>query len=820
MYRKIIKIFLGSPGDLEDERKAAKRIVDEENSNHANALGYHIDLVGWEDTVSQRQRAQDAINVDLDQCMYFIGLMWKKWGTPPGPEGHPYSSGFEEEYRRSVSRHESTGKPEISLLFKNIPKDDLNDVGKQLQKVLDFREEMNRDKKQYYQKFQDLNDFEQKFRAIVAKFLRDQKIEEQDSETFEPQKPKKAEKKGNAQEKNEVSKQLFEGSARTFIDDFIIKEDAPDAYNSIDAARFRLLASTLSDHGNDNYELGTHDANLIYRYFRSGKLSGREKRGLVSTGLENLKSTTVPIWHWLFDSDFNLKRRLPILTAFGGDKKQRNTFKLLEKLSISPEDFEGYFNKDSCLKHWFSKDKSDELVIAALDYLGILGDKGLRVDWSDLISSSEANISQAAVRARAQILAQTNTTEALCFVAQHETADLGRKVAEELLKNISTIETAVLCSCLKNRTSVFLKEIATELTRRSALTKSDAQLLCESSDADIRLIGVKTLSKLVPAFKLSDARKLLVKPRSLNTSSLAQSNEDKDYPGEHAFEKFKSSLFGELSYEELLELQKDESFYSSGVTLALYSSYFKKVKVQLERDLTDGFEKFCTDRNALQLGNSLERSDYLFNYIRNDLLWAALEIYCSKATHLDIATVRKVVDDYEIKFSIQIAEFFAKHGEWEDTIRILKLSEHLNYGFGLTLLSSKDHFRDYQVAANTILKLSSKRIADAWKLKLLPSVREQLVIEMPKKLFIAFNDQNIIDMLLIDSDVVREVVALKAVQCLPKNRLAKILTSYYGVDGSYFYNVIFWLDLGVSADRVISQKIASKELSVRTLGSN
>jgi len=52
MYRKIIKVFLGSPGDLEAERKAAKAIVDEENANHANLLNYHIELVGWEDTVS------------------------------------------------------------------------------------------------------------------------------------------------------------------------------------------------------------------------------------------------------------------------------------------------------------------------------------------------------------------------------------------------------------------------------------------------------------------------------------------------------------------------------------------------------------------------------------------------------------------------------------------------------------------------------------------------------------------------------------------------------------------------------------------------
>lgn len=47
VYRKIIKVFLSSPGDLEVERRAAKFIVNEENANHANVLGFHIHLVGW-----------------------------------------------------------------------------------------------------------------------------------------------------------------------------------------------------------------------------------------------------------------------------------------------------------------------------------------------------------------------------------------------------------------------------------------------------------------------------------------------------------------------------------------------------------------------------------------------------------------------------------------------------------------------------------------------------------------------------------------------------------------------------------------------------
>ena len=50
--RKILKVFLASPSDLPDERRVAKLVVDEVNGLFANEFGYHVELVGWEDTIS------------------------------------------------------------------------------------------------------------------------------------------------------------------------------------------------------------------------------------------------------------------------------------------------------------------------------------------------------------------------------------------------------------------------------------------------------------------------------------------------------------------------------------------------------------------------------------------------------------------------------------------------------------------------------------------------------------------------------------------------------------------------------------------------
>lgn len=816
MYRKIVKVFLGSPGDLEEERKAAKLIVDEENANHANELGYHIDLVGWEDTVSQRRRAQDAINVDLDQCEYFVGLMWKKWGTPPGLEEHPYSSGFEEEYRRSVDRHEKTGKPEISLLFKEVSKDDLLDIGKQLEKVLAFQKEINEEKKQYYQKFQDLRDFERRFRAIIAKFLKDQQVEDSNSEARDPQKPRISEEKEAVRGDKGKHSKLLEAGALQFLEGFTGKEqDGESGFTAAEVARFRLLACSVSQSGNDSITLGTHDANLIYRDLRNADLSRIERASLLSTALESLDSSTIPLWHWLFAPDFQLNRELPLRTLWGGEKQRRNAFKVLEKLSISPNDFESDIETSNFPDLWFHEGISNDLKTSALDYLGAVGDGGLEIKWPVFIGSSEANIARAAVRASARIKARRDTTEALRFVAEHEGTDLGKELTTELLANIRTIETEVLRDCLSNKTTEFLGVIAAELFDRAALTKSDAQLICESNDADIRLIGTRALAIQSPGLTLTDARRMLVKPRKSNGFSILPSAQDRDYPGEEAFDTYRIAVLKDLPYSDLIDMQKEESLFSTEATLALYLGHFKRMKVELEENLLNGFENFCSNRRSAIEGSTGVPSEAVYSYLKANLLQSATEAFCSRATKMDLATVRKVLDSYEVKLSHEIIVFLYKHGQWEDAARVAKLSGNLKYGLGLSLFSLVDHSKGYKSSANAILTLGAKRIADVWKLDLPISVRVQIVIQMPKKLFSAFDDQKVIDMLLWDNDVVREAVALKAVLCLPKARLQRILGAYYDVVGSYYYNAIFWLDLGVSADRETSRSVGLKELGAK-----
>src|SRR6185369_7787589 len=93
--RNIIIAFIASPGDVADERRVAREVVEELNES-LRAINWQIDLLGWEDTLPGAARPQELINKDVDACDLFIGILWRRWGQPTGE----YSSGIEEEFER------------------------------------------------------------------------------------------------------------------------------------------------------------------------------------------------------------------------------------------------------------------------------------------------------------------------------------------------------------------------------------------------------------------------------------------------------------------------------------------------------------------------------------------------------------------------------------------------------------------------------------------------------------------------------------------------------------------------------------------------
>lgn len=141
-----IRIFLASPGDVNEERAVALEVLDmleyDPLFKRNGAGGVSIHAVAWDkpggDTpMRAAMTPQTAIKQGLprpSQCDIAIVLFWGRMGTPlPHPEyqkddGSPYLSGTEWEYLDAVSGERTHGKP-ITLIYRRTedPRIDMKD---------------------------------------------------------------------------------------------------------------------------------------------------------------------------------------------------------------------------------------------------------------------------------------------------------------------------------------------------------------------------------------------------------------------------------------------------------------------------------------------------------------------------------------------------------------------------------------------------------------------------------------------------------------------------------------------------------------------
>ena len=161
-YLKVTRVFIASPGDLNAEREVFPDVIERVNRIKAKSKGILLEAVGWEDTLPGRGRPQEKINEDVKSSHLLIMLLWKRWGSATGE----YSSGFEEEYEVACANDK-----EIWLYFRGIPDDMLADPGEQLQKVLEFRNKVETEKKFLFRRHEDENAWEKQFIEDLCRWL-------------------------------------------------------------------------------------------------------------------------------------------------------------------------------------------------------------------------------------------------------------------------------------------------------------------------------------------------------------------------------------------------------------------------------------------------------------------------------------------------------------------------------------------------------------------------------------------------------------------------------------------------------------------------
>jgi len=117
------------------------------------------------------------------------------------------------------------------------------------------------------------------------------------------------------------------------------------------------------------------------------------------------------------------------------------------------------------------------------------------------------------------------------------------------------------------------------------------------------------------------------------------------------------------------------------------------------------------------------------------------------------------------------------------------------------------------LGAAALRRLGKGRIPELLEIKMSPFLLARLIYQLSDKEFAALSDQKVKSLLHSDNDRVRKMTALKCIRAYTKARLKRTLDDYMSGDQQRYYNVIHWLDMGVSAPKPLLSRAVAKTIA-------
>jgi hypothetical protein len=166
-----LRVFFASPGDVAEERSRMERVVSSLNRTIGEREGVFIELVRWETHAwpGFGADAQDVINREIEPGDIFIGVLWRRIGTPT----QRAVSGTVEEFARAHRLWLDTGRPTMMFYFRTSPFRPSGEDLKQYRGVLDLQDRL-KEKGALYWEYDGPDEFEEAVRTHLYKEVQDQ----------------------------------------------------------------------------------------------------------------------------------------------------------------------------------------------------------------------------------------------------------------------------------------------------------------------------------------------------------------------------------------------------------------------------------------------------------------------------------------------------------------------------------------------------------------------------------------------------------------------------------------------------------------------
>ena len=584
---------------------------------------------------------------------------------------------------------------------------------------------------------------------------------------------------------------------------------------NVDVARLRLISAGVHRAGNDTAHIGVHDANLLFRGRSILDLSDSEKTTLLTAGLRYMENQNVPFWHWTSGDVKTIEQLVRLRMVIVDDSVSASALEISEIFGYRVPDLTQATDSRYWIIKWFEDEHAYRLHNAAERYLYRWGEEedipALQQVRDKKTGQQATNLDCLVVR----IKLRNSQTDGFKELVKRNPEQISPVLHETLHKDFQGLPSELLEKFAKLKAASVRLASIKELIRRGALTQELAEELSGDNFVEVRLEAIKALSDKAVPISESKAREALVVEKTQRglMGLFAVGGHTNDMS---KFDNYQRHLLTKNSLDELIRMDNGNGPFDVDALLAACRTFPRKTEKLLKGVLKDGFEERFESRlrgietlSSSRVAELTERARDLKKYTCLRQSREALNILVSQMKKRDLTLVREVIDRWEIQASNQILAYLARFGGWEDVNRILELTARVDGGS--TVLGAQYTGSDDTIG-ETLYRVGSMRMVDLLDVVQSKEVLVVLIKVSSRKVFSDLSDDKMLDLMNVEHDNVRKFTAVKCLDALAKARILKLFQRYMERDEYRYYNVIHWLDLGVSMPKAYVKKIVQREL--------
>jgi len=496
-------IFIAHSEEVSKERETAIKIIERINRVHSKYHKSYVEAFWWDYEPPAAGRPQESLNLRVDQCDIFLGIIGESWGQPPHTK--KYSSGFEEEFHRALDRYKKTNGPKIWIFLRDINEQRLADPGPKLKQNLKFRKYLKTTGEVTYKKYRAWEDFGGQLYDFLVQFINDRSPALEIARSAENIGQMRIlpgrEKIGSNLQAAPIDNPSFTmpmqllNLATNLANDLSDPEmdfesDEFSLTDPISASRLNLLlARYISDYHTGEL-LSGHLANLLFRHRSKIEITPLERAYVFRSMLGN---SNVPGWYWFRDLSFqSIIKKLAALSASDPDEEVRKGALRILKENAIPQRNMNEIRQKICEN--VLNDKNDGIRDIAIDYVNSVFLSG---DWNDIepIIRSSIYITPAVVLEIKTNVFLNDNPDAAMEIINSEISKVPTKIVGRLNSEITKVNDKQLKLSLRHMDDNVAYLAAKELFSRRKITPELANGLLQTAPDRVKYICYKEMIK-------------------------------------------------------------------------------------------------------------------------------------------------------------------------------------------------------------------------------------------------------------------------------------------------------------------------------------